>query len=207
MRHLPLALSALLGFCLVAPTHAADPATLDAVAGEDDDFFKTDDKPKTPDVPDASAFNSDEDFTIAAPVKVEAPRAATAAASKDTGRLGLDLTGKAPLADNWGPSVVYSTVDSVVIELPVLYAFNGAGFDGNAYWLVAEVYADGRKIGEQHAQVMKETVSQKGPSVHFFRLFTPVPAGSGVLEVKVSKIAAGTTKASLLFTRSVSYAL
>lgn len=178
----------------------------DVLAGEDDDFFKTDDKPKPPDVPDASAFNTDEELTIAAPIKVEPPAPKAVAPTGPTA-MGLDFNGKSPLADNWGPSVVYKTADAVVIEIPVLYAVNGAGFDGNAYWLIGEVYADGKKIGEQRSQVMKETVSAKGPSVEFIRFFTPVAGASGVLEVKVSKLASGSTKPTLLFTRSVSYAL
>lgn len=200
-----LLLLALIVGTALAPRGAA--AADEAVAGEDDDFFKTDEKPKAPDVPDASAFNSDEEFQIAAPIEIVAPPPKPVAAPVGPSRLGLDLNGKTPLADNWGPTIAFTTVDSVVIEIPVLYAVNGAGFDGNAYWLVAEVYSDGKKIGEQRTQVMKETVSAKGASVQFFRFFTPVGTPAGVLEVKVSKIASGSTKPGLLFTRSVSYSL
>ena len=70
------------------------------------------------------------------------------------------------------------TAQPLVIELPVLYAVNGAGFDGNAYWLIGEVYADGKKVGEQRTQVMKETVSAKGPSVVMMKFpkGTTIPA-------------------------------
>lgn len=199
-----LSLSLIVGAAL-APRGAA--AADQAVVGEDDDFFNTDEKPKAPDVPDASAYNSDEEFQIEAAIEIVAPPPKPVAAPTSPSRLGLDLNGKTPLADNWGPTIAFTTVDSVVIEIPVLYAVNGGGFDGNAYWLVAEVYSDGKKIGEQRAQVMKETVSAKGASVQFFRFFTPVGAAAGVLEVKVSKIVSGSTKPSLLFTRSVSYSL
>jgi hypothetical protein len=200
---LSTSLAASLSASLFVSTARAD----DTVASEDDDFFKSDDKPKPPDVPDASAFNSGDDdaISIAAPIKVEPP--APKPAPVGPSRLGLDLNGKSPLTDNWAPAVVFTTVDSVVVELPVLYANNGAGFDGNAYWLIGEVYADGKKLGEQRTQVMKETVSAKGASVQFFRFFTPVSEPSGVLEIKVSKLAAGASKPGLLFTRSVSYAL
>jgi hypothetical protein len=204
----PLSASALLlSAALAAPLFASPARADDAVAADDDDFFKSDDKPKPPDVPDASAFNAGDDdaISIAAPIKVEPPP--PKAAPTGPSRLGLDLNGKSPLTDNWAPAVVFTTADSVVVELPVLYANNGTGFDGNAYWLVAEVYADGKKLGEQRTQVMKETVSAKGPSVQFFRFFTPVTEASGVVELKVSKLASGSTKPSLLFTRSVSYSL
>ena len=184
------------------------PPADDTVAGDDENFFAPADTKKKPDVPDASAFNTGEDdLKIAAPVEVTPPPPKPVVVAAGPSKLGLDLNGKTPLADNWGPAVVFTTADSVVVELPVLYAVNGAGFDGNAYWLLAEVYSDGKKIGEERAQVMKETVSTKGPSVQFFRFFTPVGAPTGVLEVKVSKIASGSTKPSLLFTRSVSYTL
>ena len=201
---LSASLAASLSASLLVSTARAD----DTVASDDDDFFKSDDKPKPPDVPDASAFNSGDDdaISIAAPIKVEPPPAPKAAPAGPS-RLGLDLNGKSPLTDNWAPAVVFTTADSVVVELPVLYANNGAGFDGNAYWLIGEVYADGKKLGEQRTQVMKETVSAKGASVQFFRFFTPVSESSGVLEIKVSKLASGASKPGLLFTRSVSYAL
>ncbi len=200
---LSASLAASLSASLLVSTARAD----DTVASDDDDFFKSDDKPKPPDVPDASAFNSGDDdaISIAAPIKVEPP--APKPAPVGPSRLGLDLNGKSPLTDNWAPAVVFTTADSVVVELPVLYANNGAGFDGNAYWLIGEVYADGKKLGEQRTQVMKETVSAKGASVQFFRFFTPVSESSGVLEIKVSKLATGASKPGLLFTRSVSYAL
>ncbi len=56
MRLSTYALAALLGFVTLGASPSLAHAD-DAVAGEDDDFFKTDDKPKPPDVPDASAFN------------------------------------------------------------------------------------------------------------------------------------------------------
>lgn len=203
-----LAALPLLGLLCALAAHTPRAFADDAVAGDDDDFFKDDNKPKPAEVPDASAFNSGDDdgFSIAAPIKVEPPAPKPAAAAGPS-RLNLDVNGKAALADNWSPSVVFTTTDSVVVELPVLYAINGTGFDGNAYWLLAEVYSDGTKLGEQRVQIMKEGVSAKGPSVQFFRLFTPVAAPTGVLELKVSRIASGSSKASLLFTRSVSYTL
>jgi hypothetical protein len=194
--------------CLIFPFAARAEET---VAGDDDDFFSTTDQPRgnNAGVPDASAFNAtpdDIDIPVQAAIKVEPPKAE--APKGPVNRIPLDLAGKTPLADNWNPQVVITDVDSVVIELPVLYANAGAGFDGATYWLIAEVYSDGVKVSESRTQVSKDTVSAKGPSVQFFRMFAPVPAKTGVLEVKVSKLAsAASAKPSLLISRSINYAL
>lgn len=181
----------------------------DAQADEDD-FFSNTDQPKGANegVPDASAFNAaPDDIEIPqAPIKVVEPK--VEAPKGPATRLPIDLAGKTPLGDNWAPQIVITDVDAVVVEIPVLYANAGAGFDGTAYWLVAEIFADGVKVSESRSHVAKDMVSAKGASVQFFRLFAPVPAKSGVLEVKVSKLATSTSaKPSLLISRSVNYAL
>ncbi len=182
----------------------------DSVAADDDDFFSTTDQPRgnNAGIPDASAFNTaPDDIEIQAAIKVVEPPKVEVPKGPPS-RIPLDLVGKTPLADNWAPAIVITDVDSVVIELPVLYANAGAGFDGTAYWLVAEVFADGVKVSESRTQVSKDTVSKGGPSVQFFRMFAPVPARSGVIEVKVSKLAStAAAKPALLISRSVNYAL
>jgi len=194
-----------------------------AVADEEDDFFKEPDpsekKGANADVPDSEAFHDDEeDFDIPttpkadAVVRVDPERdlGGFDAAAKGPGggtKLPVDVTGAKPLADNWSPSVVFTDADAVVVELPVLYAKSRSEFDGVAYWLVAEVYADGKKVAESRASVTRDAIADKGPSVHFFRMFAPVPSGAGVLEVKIGKAASGTGKPELLFTRSAKYAL
>lgn len=178
-----------------------------AAADEEDALFG----PSTPagknaDVPDASAFNNDDDeIQIAAPVKIEPPKPPPEPPKGPAKHMPLDLNGKTVLADNWSPEVIATDVDSVLIEVPVLYASNGTGFDGTAYWLVAEVYSDGKKVAETRTQVSKESVSLKGPSVEFFKLFAPVGTPAGVLEIRVSKLVG--TKPALLFVRTVNYTL
>lgn len=191
----------------VSAARADDGAAI--VADDDEDLFSTPEKPagKNADVPDASAFNDEgDDIEIAAPVKIEPPKPVEVPKGPST-RLPVDLNGKTVLADNWAPTIVATDVDAVLLEVPVLYASNGTGFDGTAYWLVAEVYADGKKITESRTQVSKESVSPKGASVQFFRLFAPVAAPTGVLEVRVSKLPTAAPKPSLLFVRTVNYTL
>jgi hypothetical protein len=202
-------------FAFSGPVLAEDPSSTapsgGALLADDDDDLFTSAPPKgnNSGVPDASAFNNDDDeITIAAPIKVEPKPVAPPPPKGPPSRLPLDLNGKTVLADNWAPQVVATDVDSVVVEVPVLYASNGTGFDGTAYWLVAEVLQDGKKVAESRTMVAKEMVSTKGASVEFFKLFAPVAGASGVLEIRVSKLptAAG-AKPSLLFARTVNFAL
>ena len=188
----------------------------DVVADDDDELFGNDSQKKgnNADVPDANAFtNSDDDIDIkvepkAAPVDKEKdlsafvdPRASVGSST----RMPLDVVGKDVLGDNWAPQVVIADKDAVVVEMPVMYARSRAEFDGVAYWLVVEALADGKKVAEQRVQVTRDAIADKGPSIQFFRMFTPVPSAAGVIVVNVSKAASAAAKPTLLFTRSVNY--
>lgn len=205
-----------LGF---APARAADPVVAD---DDDDDFFKEPaegaaKKGNNEGVPDASSFEDPDDFEMptftAAPVAKAAPDAEkdlSAFADPRNGigsstKMPVDTMGKDVLGDNWSPSVVIADKDAVVVEVPVLYGRNRAEFDGVAYWLVAEVYADGKKVAESRMQVTRDAIADKGPSIQFFRMFAPVPAAAGMLEVRVGKSASAAGKPVPLFVRSVNY--
>lgn len=214
--------TALLALSLSVPALAEEPVVA-AVADDDDEFFKKsdpkDEKGANAGVPDSESFHDDEDdFDI--PTTPKADAVAKVDPERDLGgfdgaakvlgsssKMPIDVTGAKPLGDNWAPVVAFTDTDSVVIDLPVLYAKSKAEFDGVTYWLVAEVYADGKKVSESRVSVTRDSIADKGPSVHFFRLFAPVPAGAGVLEVKVGKAGTGAGKPELLFTRSAKYTL
>ncbi len=187
-----------------------------ARADDTDDLFKeNENKGNNADIPDAKSFSDEDDVdmpTFSAAPKVDRERDLSAYVDPRTTvasstRMPLDVVGKDVLGDNWAPQVVIADVDAVVIELPVLFARSRAEFDGVAYWLVAEVLADGKKVGESRMLVTRDAIADKGPSIQFFRLFTPVPASSGVVVVSVSKAASAAAKPTLLYTRSVSYKL
>lgn len=191
-----------------------------ALADDEDDLFKDaspDQKSENADV-DVSTFDDDEEIdipTYTAPAKKPVvdqekdlsafadPRAGVGATTK----MPVDTVGKAVLGDNWAPTIAITDQDAVVVEVPVLYARSRAEFDGVAYFLVAEVYADGKKVAESRMTVTRDAIADKGPSIQFFRMFAPVPAAAGVLEVKVGKSTTASGKPTLLFTRSVSYKL
>ena len=193
-----------------APAFAADPAV--AVADDDDDFFTekpAEEKGANAGVPTGDAFGDEEGFEIPkapppeAKVVVKDPERDLGAPGGSTA-MPVNTAGAKLLSDNWAPTVVVADQDVVVVEMPVLYGTSKKDFDGTAYWLIAEVYADGKKVAESRANITRDALGDKGPSVQFFRLTAPVAAASGVLEVKVSKSPQG-GKNELLFTRSVKY--
>ena len=187
---------------------------------EEDDFFKetsTEKKGANAGVPDSGAFKSDDDIdipTYTAPVKVETKeedeKDLTSFSKYGIGsatKMPMDVSGASPLKDNWAPTIVFMDADAVVLEIPVMYARKRSEFDGVAYWLVAEVVADGKKVAESRTQITRDAIADRGPSVQFFRMFAPVPSGAGVLEVRVSKAASAAGKPELLFTRTANYKL
>lgn len=187
-----------------------------AIAGDDDDddaLFQDKPKPATNSAPNASTFKDDEEddlpsFVSTPPKKEDDERTPGSMASlMQTTKMPLEVTGKDVLADNWPATVVFNDADAVVVEIPVLYARNRAEFDGVTYFLVATVYADGKKVAENRIQVNRDAIADKGPSIQFFRMFVPVAGKTGVLEVKVGKATSASAPPALLFTRSVNYKL
>ena len=202
MRVSPMTLAALfltgLLTGLVGSVRAAD---------DDEDLFQNT-TPTGPSVPNASSFKDDDDIDI--PVAVKPPpeeRNINMQLMNQTTKMPLDLDDKAPLADNWPAQVVYVDQDAVVVELPVLYARNRTEFDGIAYYLVAELYADGKKVAESRALVNRDAIAEKGPSVQFFRLFGPVAGTTGSLEIKVGKAASAAAKPTPLFSKILPFKL
>ncbi|MFN7144688.1 MAG: hypothetical protein ACK4YP_13010 [Myxococcota bacterium] len=185
---------------------------------EEDDLFddSKEKKGNNADVPDAGSFSDEDDLgipTFNTPKPAEDKEKDLSAfvdprtSVNSTTKMPIDVVGKDVLGDNWAPTIAIADKDAVVVEIPVLYARARAEFDGVAYWLVAETYADGKKVAEQRVQVTRDTIADKGPSIQFFRMFTPVSSTAGVIEVKVGKSTSAAGKPTLLFARSVTYKL
>ena len=168
---------------------------------------------------DASDFDVDEeddfgDWQDAPPPSERDPGPAPEFGSRSTSigtnkatSLPYSVVGKDPLANNYEAQVVFADRDAVVVELPVLVARNPSDFEGRAYWVVGEIYADGMKVAESRQQVTSDAIAQAGPTLVFVKMLVPVPAETGTLELRVGKTnsAAGTPEA--LFTRQVAYQL
>jgi hypothetical protein len=208
-------LSFLIAPLLCLSAYAADPV---AVADDDDDFFtkssSDEEKGANAGVPDSDSFHDDEEIEIAiTPPPKPKPEPGErqlggfegAVSVMAANKLPVDTTGATVLGDNWGPTVAFSAESAVVVDMPVLYATSKGEFDGVAYWLVAEAFADGKKVGESRVNVTRDAIADKGPSVQFFRLYVPVAAKAGMVEMKVGKAVSATAKTEPLFTRSVKY--
>ena len=125
-------------------TETADAKTFSDYGDEDDEFadFKVAPEPVTEEEKD--------------PGSVTVARGSVEMGENRATQLPYDVVGKTPLKDNYKAQVLYVDRDSVVIELPVLLARQGSDFDGHSYWLGAEIYADGVKIGEARQQVTQQ---------------------------------------------------
>lgn len=190
-------------------------ATLAYAADDDDDaLFQDTPKPATNAAPAAATFKQDEEDDLPSFVTTPPPKKDDVESDPgsmrtliQTTKMPLAVSGKEVLADNWPASVVFTDADAVVVEIPVLYGRSRAEFDGVTYFLVAEVYADGKKVSESRIMVNRDAIADKGPSIQFFRMFAPVSGSSGMLEVKVGKATSASAKPTPLFVRSVNYKL
>lgn len=201
-----------------AEAEPVEATTVPAVADEEDDFFtkstSTEEKGANAGVPSSDSFHDDEEIEIAA---APPPKPKVDAGERDLGgfdgkltvvntsKLPVDTSGASVLGDNWGPTVAFTAESAVVIDMPVLYAKSKAEFDGVAYWLVAEAYADGKKVAESRVSITRDGIAETGASVQFFRVYVPVAAKTGMVEMKVGKASTNAGKPEPLFTRSVKY--
>jgi hypothetical protein len=194
-------LTAVLASLLALSAHASD---------DDDDLFTAPPPAETKkkDDVDAKSFEDKTDIEIAPTATIEAKTAiAEQAFVEGTSKLPFAMKGKVALGDNYEPQIVFTDKSAVVIELPVIYATDRTLFDGMAFWVVAEAWTNGKKVAEQRVQVTRDSVASGAPSIHFFRMFTPVDTKEGDLELRVGKADSPAKKSTNLFTRTVHYKL
>ena len=116
-----------------------------------------------------------------------------------------NIIGADKLTNAYAPAVVSPGAGVVLVEMPVLVAHNPSDFDGRAFWIVTEIYADGMKVGTSRSEVRRETLASAGPSFVFVKVQVPVPSQSGELELKVGRATAAGGPAQPLYSRKVSY--
>lgn len=147
-----------------------------------------------------------DDFDRPAPRKSAQPKPPPkAAAPAGPARLSLKTAGKEPLTGAYEASIVALDVDAVVVELPVLVAASGAGFDGE-YMVVSEFMLGDKKVGESRHLVSKATVADLGPTVVWVKQHVPVTDPKGSIQVNVSRVDAEDPPTAL-FTKKVDYRL
>lgn len=116
-----------------------------------------------------------------------------------------DIIGADKLTNAYAPTVASPGAGVVLVELPVLVAHDPGDFDGRAFWVVTEIYADGMKVGASRNEVRRETLATAGPTFVFVKVQVPVPSATGELEIKVGKATASGGQAQPLYSRKVAY--
>ena len=154
-------------------------------------------------LPDMGALPEDSFFDEDPPMDAK-PRA-TAPKAVAAGQISLSTKGKSPLTGSYPAVVVATDLDAVVLELPVLVARQAVDHIED-YWLIAEVYIDERKVGENRNFVGRSGVSDLGPTFVWIKTQAPVLDSSGVIELRVTKMELSGDK-SPLFTKKASYRL
>lgn len=196
-----LRLGLILSLFATAPAAFAAEAANTAAAEEEDDlaFLKEGEEAAKQKAAEQKAVSSDSfsiydgadeefaDFTVA-PKPKPAPKAPQVE----------------PLSAVSPAQVVFSNADSIVVELPVLLARTPADVDGD-FWLVGEVFVEGKKVAETRQFVSASGLAQLGPTTAFLKLQAPVSAPVGQVEMKVSQVTSAGTKP--LFTQQVKYRL
>ena len=168
------------------------------IEGTDGDFSATGTEAEGEDPPDDDPEDQfseepDEDLMVS-----------PAAASRG---LGLTVEGKTPLTGGFPLKVVSTDLDAVVVELPVLVGRQRADFDGEDFWLLAELWVDGRRVSEQRVMVGGSNFADLGPSLVWFKAFLPVSSSQGTVEVKVQRQPVAGGDPQPLFSESTSYRL
>lgn len=189
---------AVLGALFFSPLALAAETETEAASEEEDefDFFNddaTDKADKAIDTDDFDTFEleDDDDFAAFGETKAPAPKVQAAPAAA-----------RAALGDHFPVEIVQTLPNALVVELPVVIGTRSEV--SKDYWLVGEVFVDGKKVGESRQLVMVSTLSDASTTA-YLKLHAPVDAQQGQVEVQVSQIVDGQT--SKLFGRKAAFRL
>ncbi len=124
---------------------------------------------------------------------------------EDMEDFGPAVSDKEPLGDHFQLRVFADGLGGVAAELPVLVARHGDDLAGQL-WVVADIYADGRKVGESRHLVSPESLVENGPTYVWIKTNIPVNGPSVVAEMRLFASQPG-KKEMPLFQRSAQLAL
>lgn len=191
---------AVLGALFLSPLAIAAETENEAASEEEDefDFFNDDDSgesaEKAIDGDDFDPFELEDDDDFSAFGETKAPPAKVQKAAP--------VAARAALGDHFPVEIVQTLPNALVVELPVVIGTRAEV--AKDYWLVGEVFVDGKKVGESRQLVMASTLSDASTTA-YLKLHAPVNAQQGQVEVQVSQIVDG--KSSKLFGRKASFRL
>jgi hypothetical protein len=192
---------AVLGALFFSPLALAAETETETASEEEDefDFLSEGDAAaaeranKAIDGDDFDAFELEDEDDFAAFGATKAPPAMSQKAGPLVG---------AALGDHFPLSIVRTLPNAVVVELPVVIGTR-AEVNGD-YWLVGEVFVDGKKVGESRQLVMASSLSDASVTT-YLKVLAPVSAQQGHVEVQVSQIVDG--KTNQLFGRKAQFRL
>ena len=124
---------------------------------------------------------------------------------EDMEDFGPSVSGKEPLGDYFQLRVFEDGLGGVAAELPVLVARHGGDLDGQL-WVVADIYADGAKVGESRHLVTPESLIENGPTYVWIKSNIPVNGPNVVAEMRLFASQPG-KKEMPLFQRSAQLGL
>jgi hypothetical protein len=124
---------------------------------------------------------------------------------EDMAGLGPDMSGRSPLGDHFPITVSRSTMGGLSAELPVLVARTSGDLQGDL-WVVADIYADGIKVGESRHFISPQSVSEMSPTYVWIKATVPTSGPAGEVEVRVFAAPPG-KKETPLFVRRAAYQL
>ena len=118
---------------------------------------------------------------------------------------GVSARGTGPLTGRFPIKILGQEPDAMLIELPVLVIKTPAEFQGSGFWLIAEIFVDGRKVGDHRQIVDRTTISTMGPTHAYIKAQVPTPAPQGQIDIRVTRIAVDGDSAEPLFIRTLRF--
>ena len=167
---------------------------------DDDEDVTTWDAPSTD-----TAEIIDDEIEISPSPELSAPNYESDDPEEDMDEFGPPVANLSPLGDHFPLRIGPDGFGGVAAELPILVARNSADLQGQI-WVVADVYADGVKVGESRHLVSPESLSEVGPTYIWIKSGIPVQGPSVTADVRVFASQPG-KKEQVLFTRSAQIAL
>lgn len=193
---------AVLGALFLSPLALAAETETETVSEEEDEFdflsegeeAAAENAEKAIHGDDFDAFELEDDDDFAAFGVTKAPAAKVQKAAPAAAR--------AALGDHFPVEIVQTLPNALVVELPVVVGTRAEVTKD--YWLVGEVFVDGKKVGESRQLVMASSLSDASATT-YLKLHAPVDAQQGQVEVQVSQIVDG--KSKKLFGRETAFRL
>jgi hypothetical protein len=127
-------------------------------------------------------------------------------ATKDGSESVPVLTNK-PLSDNFPLRILGHEPDALLIELPLLIVNKPSEFDGRSFWVIVEIFVDGKKVADHRQVVDKTTITTMGPTHAWVKAMVPIPSPQGQLDLRVSRLYTDGNTSEGMFVRSVRYGL